>query len=97
MFIKETIIFPLVESGHSSALTKMQSFEAIIDNYILYSNFRDTNHLVISIPFKYVSGKKVDLVSCYEYIKSIHKILSFKSQINPKTCSSKLFLQWGNK
>ncbi len=99
IFGKDKIVFPLVESGNSSALTKMQSFEAIIDNYVLYGASQNVDHLVISIPFDDLVSKSrcVDLIQCYHYIKSIHEVLSFKSQINAGTYSSWLTLQWGNR
>ncbi|NCB52603.1 MAG: hypothetical protein EOM54_12100 [Clostridia bacterium] len=98
MFGKDKVIFPLVESGNSGALTKMQSFEAIIDNYVLYGGPQNADHLVISIPFDDLvsEARGVNLIQCYNYIKSIHEILSFKSHINAGTYSSWLTLQWGN-
>ena len=99
MFGKDKVIFPLVESGNSGALTKMQSFEAIIDNYVLYGGPQNADHLVISIPFDDLvsEARGVNLIQCYNYIKSIHEILSFKSHINAGTYSSWLTLQWGQR
>lgn len=99
MFGKDKVVFPLVESGNSSALTKMQSFEAIIDNYVLYGGSQNVDHLVISIPFDDLvsESRGVNLIQCYNYVRSIREVLSFKSHVNAGTYSSWLTLQWGDR